>query len=331
MPTFRNVNAAFVGMLERVLTAGVKAESRVGPTIELVSQTIVIEHPLERFVFARGRNNNPFAAIAESLWVLAGRSDLAYLTPYLKRAPDFSDDGGKTWRAGYGPRLRTWHGTDQLAAIRNLLHESPSSRRAVASLFDPSEDFRESNDIPCNNWLHFLARDGRLDLNVAARSTDIWWGFSGINAFEWSVALEMMARWLDLEPGVLTFFTSSLHLYERHYEQARMVLSSCSDADSPYVGQSGRRYDTAWDDASAALDRWMEIEDSLRTGTDLDALAVPFDDPLLTEYLHAIDVFWSFKRGATPVELEGRLGLLGDSDVGAVAREFVNRPNAREH
>lgn len=330
MPTFRNINAAFVGMLDRVLTTGVKAESRVGRTIELVSQTIVVERPLERFVFVSGRNNNPFAAIAESLWVLAGRNDLAYLTPYLRRAPDFSDDGGGTWRAGYGPRLRNWHGTDQLAAVRSLLHESPTSRRAVASLFDPAEDFRESADIPCNNWLHFLARGGRLDLNVAARSTDIWWGFSGINAFEWSVALEMMARWLDLEPGVLTFFTSSLHLYERHYDQARMVLSGV-DANSSYVGQSQRRYGTAWDDSSTVLAHWMELEERLRTGTSLDDLTIPFDDPMLTEYLRAIDLFWAFKRGATAAELEGRLDQLGDSDVGAVAHEFVNRPNAHEH
>jgi thymidylate synthase len=330
MSAFRNVNGAFVGMLDRVLTEGVKTESRVGPTIELISQTIVIEQPLERFVFAPGRNGNPFAAIAESLWVLAGRSDLAYLTPYLKRAPDFSDDGGRTWRAGYGPRLRSWHGTDQLAAVRNLLHDSPTSRRAVASLFDPSEDFQVSNDVPCNNWLHFLARDGHLDLNVAARSTDIWWGFSGINAFEWSVALEMMARWLGLQPGVLTFFTSSLHLYERHYDQARTVLSR-AESDSPYVGQSRMRYDTAWEDASGALAQWMDLEESLRTGTDLDALALPFGDPLLMGYLRAIDVFWSFKRRAAPAKLEQRLDLLGDSDVGAVAREFINRPNARDH
>lgn len=330
MPTFRNVNAAFVGMLDMVMTAGAKTESRVGRTLELVSQTIVIEQPVERFVFAPGRNNNPFAAIAESLWVLAGRNDLAYLTPYLKRAPDFSDDSGRTWRAGYGPRLRAWHGTDQLAAVRDLLRDCPTSRRAALSLFDPSGDYQDSNDIPCNNWLHFLARDGRLDLNVAARSTDIWWGFSGINAFEWSVALEMMARWLGLEPGVLTFFTSSLHLYERHHDQARAVLSG-ADPEAPYVGRSRMRYDTAWEDASPVLAQWMELEERLRTGTDLGALSVPFDDPLLTEYLRAIDVFWTFKRGAGPAELEQQLSLLGDSDVGVVAREFVNRRNARDH
>jgi len=330
MPSFRNVNAAFVGMLERVVTDGVETDSRNGPTVELAAQTIVMERPTERFVFAPGRNNNPLAAIAESMWVIAGRNDLAYLTPYLKRAPDFSDDGGDTWRAGYGPRLRDWRGVDQLAKVHDMLQRSLMSRRAAVSLFDPVVDYQDSNDIPCNDWLHFLARDGRLDLNVAARSTDIWWGFSGINAFEWSVALEMMARWLGLRPGVLTFFTSSLHLYGWHFDQARAVLASPAAA-APYVGSSLMRYDTDWEDATTCLTQWMDLEQQLRTGASLADLTIPFDDPMLTGYIRAIDIFWAFKRGASPARLEPLLATLGETDLAAVAREFVNRPKARDH
>lgn len=330
MPRFRNVNAAFVGMLERVLDDGIETDSRNGRTIELTAQTIVVERPLERLVYAPGRNNNPFAAIAETMWVLAGRSDLAYLTPYLRRAPEFSDDGGVTWRAGYGPRLRDWHGVDQLSAVREMLHNSPSSRRAAISLLDPAEDFQDSKDIPCNNWLHFLAREGQLDLNVAARSTDIWWGFSGINAFEWTVALQLMARWLDLEPGILTFFTSSLHLYERHRAQAQVVLSQ-PVAEEPYIGMSVAKYDTDWRDADSAMRQWMDLEALLRRGASLDDLVVEFHDPLLIAFIRAIDVFWMFKRGAPLEALEPKLATLGDTDLAFAAREFLGRPNAAAH
>lgn len=330
MTIFRNVNAAFIGMLHEILEQGAPTESRNGDTVELTAQAVTVANPLERFVYAAGRNNNPFAAIAEAMWVLAGRNDLAYLTPYLRRAPDYSDDGGVSWRAGYGPRLRSWYGVDQLAAVRGLLHHDPTSRRAAVILFDPSRDYEESNDIPCNNWLHFLARDGYLDLNVAARSTDIWWGFSGINAFEWTIALEMMARWLDLQPGRLTFFISSLHLYQRHYEQARTVLSVPA-ATTPYIGSSVMRYDTDWHDAEATLEAWMDLERQLRGGIALRDLPLPFDDPMLTGYIRAIDIFWTFKRGALPEDLEPLLRGLGDTDLAVVAREFVNRPNARSH
>lgn len=330
MPIFRTIDNAFVGMLRLLLADGIPVGSRNGATIELAAQTITIDQPTERFLNTPGRNNNPFAAIAETMWVLAGRNDLAYLTPYLRRAPRYSDDGGHTWRAGYGPRLRNWHGVDQLAAVRALLDNAPDSRRAVISLFDPALDNQDSADIPCNNWLHFLVRDGRLDLNVVARSTDIWFGLSAINAFEWSLLQEMLARWLRVEVGTMTFFTSSLHLYDEYTERARDLLGNAGRGDAA-LGHERHRYDTDWQDAAAAHHQWMELEEQLRAGTNLAELAVPFRDPLLVAYIRAIDIFWAFKRGVSSIDLEPRLRMLGDSDLTAAAREFVTRPRARDH
>ena len=187
-----------------------------------------------------------FASIAESMWVIAGRNDLDYLSAYLPRAVEYSDDG-RTWRAGYGPRLRNWNGVDQLAEVVSILRADVSSRRAVAAIYDPDRDFVQSKDIPCNNWLHFLVRDGLVDLHIAARSTDIWWGFSGINAFEWTLLLEMVAFWLGQEPGRLVFFTSSMHLYERHFDRARQILGQHSDAQiDPHVGTARPAFATPW-------------------------------------------------------------------------------------
>lgn len=330
MPSFRTIDDAFRGMLERLLSEGEPVDSRNGPTLELTTQTITIERPTERFLQTPGRNNNPFAAIAETMWVLAGHNDLRYLTPYLKRAPDYSDDGGKTWRAGYGPRLRNWYGTDQLAQVRRLLGTSPKSRRAVISLFDPQCDYRDSVDIPCNNWLHFLVRSGRLDVNIVARSTDLWFGFSAINAFEWSVLLEMMARWLHLEVGAMTFFTSSLHLYAGYADRARNLIA-VTRAGQEYTGQKAFEYHLEWEEAGVAQTEWMDLEHHLRAGADLKDLPVAFDDPLLVAYIRAIDIFWAFKRGTTLEGLEPRLAALEDSDLSVAAREFVSRPRAQEH
>jgi thymidylate synthase len=330
MLSFPTIDAAFLGMLSRLLAEGDTVDSRNGLTIELSTQVLTIEQPNKRFLHTRGRNNNPFAAIAETMWVLAGRNDLTYLTPYLKRAPDYSDDDGITWRAGYGPRLRNWAGVDQIAQAHSLLNASPASRRAVISLFDPALDYQDSADIPCNNWLHLLVRGGRLHINVVARSTDIWFGFSGINAFEWTVLLEMMARWLHLEVGTLTFFTSSLHLYADQKGRAKNLLDHAGSTSS-YIGRSTFRYDTEWADAATTHQQWMDIEQLLRTGTNLEDVTIPFQDPMLVAYLRAIDIFWAFKRGVVPHDLAPRLALLGDSDLAFVAREFVNRPRAQNH
>lgn len=331
MLKFRTVDDAFRGLLTRVLTDGDVVESRNGTTLELAAEIVTIEQPLKRFLHSPGRNNNPFASIAETMWVLAGRNDLAYLTPYLKRAPNYSDDGGHTWRAGYGPRLRNWKGVDQVAEVRALLDASPISRRAVISLFDPATDYVDSLDIPCNNWMHFTVHDGRLNISVVARSTDIWFGFSAINAFEWSVLLEMMARWLHLEVGTMTFFTSSLHLYAEYVPRARKILSNNSGTSDDYFCEDTLAYDTDWTKAAETHQQWMGLEECLRGGEDLRNLSIPFKDPLLVGYIRAIDIYWAFKRGLEPGHLESRLTLLGETDLGVAAKEFVRRARGREH
>lgn len=330
MLRFRTIDDAFRCLLSRVLVEGIPVESRNGMTLELANQALIIEQPTKRYLHTPGRNNNPFAAIAETMWVLAGRNDLAYLTPYLKRAPNYSDDDGVTWRAGYGPRLRNWNGVDQVSQVRMLLDASPISRRAVISLFNPELDFEDSKDIPCNNWMHFTVREGRLELTVVARSTDVWFGFSAINAFEWSVLLEMMARWLQLEIGCLTFFTSSLHLYTEYEERARDMLRTES-AGLEYIGRGVFPYDTGWAEAASSHKQWMDVEQRLRDGEDLENIVVPFQDPLLVSFIRAIDIYWAFKRGASVDSLEPRLCLLGETDLGVAAREFVRRERAREH
>ena len=101
-----NLTRALVGALRDLQLRGEPVDSRGGTqTRELRSYTIGIKRPTERVLVLPERRNNPFAALAETMWVLGGRDDLAYLTRYLPRAGDFSDDG-ETWRGAYGPRLR---------------------------------------------------------------------------------------------------------------------------------------------------------------------------------------------------------------------------------
>src|SRR5690348_6824007 len=110
---YRNMTYALVGGLRDVLTEGKHLSVRGSHTRELRNRLTVLERPQERCLVTPRRRNNIFATIAETMWVLAGRNDLAFLTRYLPRAQDFSDDG-QIWRAAYGPRLRNWHGVDQL-------------------------------------------------------------------------------------------------------------------------------------------------------------------------------------------------------------------------
>jgi len=231
--TYYDCSEAFLCKSVHILTTGEDVITRGMLVKELRKELIIIENPLYRCYFLNGRNDNIFAKIAETLWMLAGRDDIEWLSHYLPRAVNYSDNG-KTWRGAYGPRLRRWNGSDkmadQLKNVHDKLVSDPDTRQAVISIFDPSEDYFPTKDVPCNNWLHFMIRNCVLDLNIAQRSCDLLWGYSGIDTFSWSVLLQMMAYWTSAKVGTMTHFISSLHLYEEHWKRVNYIDNANSES-----------------------------------------------------------------------------------------------------
>lgn len=322
---YRNISYATVGGFEAVLQHGKPVAVRGEATREVLGRGTLIEKPYERFPFLPGRLGDPFALVAETLWVLAGRNDLKWLNRYLPRAAQFSDDG-RVWRAGYGPRLRNWQGVDQLGEVYRLLADDRTSRRAVVSLFDPASDFESSRDIPCNNWLSWLVREGRLLLNVAVRSNDAMWGFSGINAFEWSVLQELLAGWLGVESGPAYFLASSFHLYERdgHLKRAAAVISQYPRITPYELGVTTPRLTIAPTEFDTALSDWFVAEKKVR----IDPEKWPIDnapsDPFLLAALRTIRLKWGAQVWNAE-RLKAELHACPDDDFTAAAYERLGR------
>lgn len=172
-----------------------------------------------------GRGNNPFATIAETLWVYAGRNDIGTLSKWLPRARDYSDNG-KVWDSGYGPRLRHWHNrVDQIETVLRRLSKKPDSRQALITIWDPEVDGVKENskDYVCNVVVHFLIREGKLNLFVTTRSNDIIYGVA-INVFEWCFLGNYIAYSLGVPFGHYWQTGSSLHLYDWKGGTAKKVL-----------------------------------------------------------------------------------------------------------
>lgn len=319
---YRNAQSAFLANAAEVLSRGQAVDVRGALTREVRHASITLLNPLERCIVVPGRNNNPFAAIYETLWVLAGRNDIADLIKYLPRATNFSDDG-TTWRAGYGPRLRAWHGIDQLRAVVAHLTEDRHSRRAVVSLFDPAVDNQPSRDIPCTNWLQFTCRSGVLDLAITVRSNDLMWGFSGINTFEWSVLHEIVSFWSGARTGVVTYFIGSLHLYENHLGRVERMLGNAL-AEDPYRSGAVPRFGTPLADFDQALAQWFGLEAQAREGRHLDAGDLQrVADPLLRDFLAMVNEYWAHRRGGS-----ARFDRVVDLGLRAAGEEFVSRGEA---
>lgn len=292
---YRNAESALLGLGERILRNGHEVVSRGGGTRELRHVAVTLQRPLERMIATPGRHNNPFAAIAESIWVLAGRNDVELLSHYIPRAADFSDDG-RTWRAGYGPRLRNWGGIDQVARVVEVLNGEPASRRAVMSLFDPAEDYQASRDVPCTNWISFSIRDGILDMAVTVRSNDLIWGFSGINTIEWSMLQEMIAAWTGTRVGSVTYFIASLHVYNRHIARTERMLAMAADA-APRASARAV-FATPLAELPTVLGAWFTLESRIRAGEDVGELLDQFSDPLLGDCLRMLAGYWQIRNGA---------------------------------
>jgi thymidylate synthase len=296
MPVYRNISAATVFSVRDVLAGNKKVVVREKETTELRARVTRIERPYERYVFLPSRGHSVFAQCAETMWVLAGRDDITWLGDYLPRAPSFSDDG-TTWRGAYGPRLRSWSGVDQVDAVRKLLQADRTTRQAVMMLFDPAKDFEPSKDIPCNNWLSWLVREDQLHLSVALRSNDIWWGLSGINAFEWSVLQEIMAFWIGVEIGHLEFYAASFHLYAEHYDPASDVIEGYHGL-SPYdFGITRTSFATPWEDFATRLERWFALEAAIRGEPERPLGGHgSTGDPLFDSFLNIVHLRWAHER-----------------------------------
>lgn len=322
--SYRNSTQAAAGRLSSLLAHGDLIEVRGQTTLEIRNESFTVANPLERFIVLNDRNGSPAAAIAETMWVLAGRDDIEFLLPYLHRADEFSDDG-RTWRGAYGPRIRDWYGTDQVDEVIRILRHDQNSRRAVISLFDPSRDFADTKDVPCNNWLQFTIRDGRLNVAVVMRSNDLMWGFTGINAFEWSVLHEFMANWLSVEVGEQAFFVGSSHIYERHFERAKRILAAFSGTTCYELGVSTTRYCGTRDALDADLRNWFQLEKTVREdpGIAIDEAACP--DPLFRTFLHAVRAHWSIESGATEESVRSTLRPLAGTDAECAMLEYWSR------
>lgn len=303
---FRDASAALPKLMNAVLD-GDEIGSRAGRVKEILFPHIVLEQPWRREMTAPTRNASLPAQIAETIWVLAGRNDVEFLSHYMPRAVEFSDDG-KTWRGAYGSRLRAWPRRDssdvfdQLAWVVDLLKADRSSRRAIISIYDPARDSQDGKDIPCNNWLHFLSRDGYLNLHVTIRSNDLMWGWSGINAFEWSALQEIVASLLGIMVGELHFSISSLHLYDRHWKKAEIIGNHKSfDSSSQDFLKDSPRFQ--WENLGSfdnLVKNWMDIEQILRNGShcglvehEVLAMVNAFPEPMLRSWLQVIGYWWS--------------------------------------
>ncbi len=246
----RNVHEALPKALELLADVGVRRDSRNGPVIVAPEPVATVyEKPWERVIFHDWRDANPFFHLYESLWMLAGRRDVAPLMRYVKRFGEYSDNG-IDMNAAYGFRWRNsrtrWStdaqddlppGLDQLTKIINELKQNKDSRQCVLQIWDSFYDLiGQSKDKACNLTATFQVNHlSKLDMSVFCRSNDIIWGCYGANAVQYSMLHEYVATFAGYPMGTYTQISVNWHAYDRKDKGfTEMLEKSRADALTDY-------------------------------------------------------------------------------------------------
>src|SRR5574341_330743 len=192
--------------------------SRVGQTLEILHAATSLSSPRDRWVVSRQPAINPAFAIAEVIWIIAGRNDSAFVNYFNRALPRYAGSG-PTYHGAYGYRLRRNLKMDQLEAGYHTLVKRPESRQIVLQIWDgrldlPRIDGKErSPDIPCNVVSMLKVRQRALDWTQIIRSNDLFRGLP-YNFVQFTMLQEIMAGWLNLDVGEHNQITDSLHVYE---------------------------------------------------------------------------------------------------------------------
>ena len=198
--------------------------SRGGGTREILHAAVTINDPRQRWVASRQPPLNVAFAIAEVVWIMTGRNDLAFLEAWNSRLPEYV---GKEPRlhGAYGHRLRHHLGVDQLTRAYQALSRNPETRQAVLQIWDSSVDLPQPEgtpadlDIPCNLLSLLKVRGGKLEWLQVIRSNDLYLGVPH-NFVQFMCLQEVVAGWLGVDCGAYHQVSDSLHLYDLNEESA---------------------------------------------------------------------------------------------------------------
>ncbi|OME54095.1 thymidylate synthase [Paenibacillus odorifer] len=145
------------------------------------------------------------------------------------------DIGDGTIGLRYGGTIKKYDLMNKL--LYNLLHD-PYSRRHIISMWQ-EEDFQETKGLPpCAFQTMFTVRNvgGKmyLDMTLTQRSSD-YLVAGHINKMQYVAFQMMVAKHCGYEVGNFAHFVQNLHIYDRHIEQAEILLERTPSTQSPIL------------------------------------------------------------------------------------------------
>jgi thymidylate synthase len=221
-----DTNEAFKKICQALLTDGQSSSPRGQLTLELRNAWVSIENPGDGVCTLPARATDIEYLNGELAWYLSGSLNVADIEKHSKFWTKLADTNG-TVNSNYGflALIEKHAGKSQLEWVIDSLKDDPDTRQAVINYNQPRHKYKGNKDFVCTLTQEFRAADNKLDSHVHMRSNDLIFGLT--YDLPWFVGLQRRAaKEAGLEVGSYSHQASSLHIYERHFEMARLIADS---------------------------------------------------------------------------------------------------------
>lgn len=227
-----------------IYRSGNESRPRGQKILELNNVQLVLTNPYNNVVKVGERKISLKYLIAEWLWYCTGRQDkkgadyISQFAPFWNKIRN--KDGSLNSNYGFyffepmqyvipteNPTYFYKH-KSQFEYVCMKLEEDCDSRQAIATINNVMHKNGETLDFPCTVGMQFFIRDGKLNMTVMMRSTDLVLGFCNdvfqFTMFQLVVYNRLKHTYPNLKMGEFTLFTSSLHVYDRHFDMIASVM-----------------------------------------------------------------------------------------------------------
>lgn len=234
----------YAASIDRILKHGLKKTNRTGiDTISVEHQYFHIPRVNRFFPRINGKMIYPKLALKELIWMLQGRTDIAWLNKHkVNYWNEWANENGTIGKS-YGYQYRNFNGVDQLQRLLDGMINNPDSRRHILNIWNVS-DLDEMSLPPCMYNYHFSMLNAggllfgnryKINLHVTIRSNDSFLGCPYDVMFcVWM--LHIICKYLKSKrydneyiPGDIHYTANDYHLYENHFDQALQYLDNVKE------------------------------------------------------------------------------------------------------
>jgi len=218
----------YLKLLEHILENGTQKTDRTGTGTKSCFGYQMRFNLSEGFPLVTTKKVHLKSIIYELLWFLKGDTNIKYLTENGVRIWDEWADANGDLGPVYGKQWRSWEGAngiviDQITELIDQIKKTPDSRRLIVSAWNVG-DLKQMALMPCHNMFQFYVADGKLSCQLYQRSADVFLGVP-FNIASYALLTMMIAQVCDLEYGDFVHSFGDVHLYNNHFEQAKLQLS----------------------------------------------------------------------------------------------------------